>query len=406
MSVRHILIVISGIMITFGCSALVFSTWSAFQAVVPEQLGVDTATWALYITVLYLAEAFSAPFIGKLLAKTDIRIVLSVSALLVGLGFILISIVKTLWIFYVAGLMMGLGEVGLLWLAVPTLCNKWFNKNSGTIIGACMAFTGIGGAIWLQVFNALNASGMDIWTIYMIWGIAALVTSLPFTLLCIRSTPEECGCLPYGAPQTASGKPAGLDAGKAMKSVAFYAVFLLAGIINLLTIVAQQFPKYTKSLDDGTGTMLAVGVTMATVMMASQAICKLALGVCADKNSKVSFLAACATGIIGVLLVWFGTGSTMVLTPALPSTASSSPAASCSFHPGPSAVRPARVPRDLLPRVHVRQHRRRYRCSVLGPVRQNYLMLFTVAIVLLVVVLLLGIFCFGKMKGLQEQWTE
>ena len=32
--------------------------------------------------------------------------------------------------------------------------------------------------------------------------------------------------------------------------------------------------------------------------------------------------------------------------------------------------------------------------------------LFTVAIVLLVVVLLLGIFCFGKMKGLQEQWTE
>ena len=67
MSVRHILIVISGIMITFGCSALVFSTWSAFQAVVPEQLGVPTRlTWALYITVLYLAEAFSAPFIGKL----------------------------------------------------------------------------------------------------------------------------------------------------------------------------------------------------------------------------------------------------------------------------------------------------------------------------------------------------
>lgn len=187
MSVRHILIVISGIMITFGCSALVFSTWSAFQAVVPEQLGVDTATWALYITVLYLAEAFSAPFIGKLLAKTDIRIVLSVSALLVGLGFILISIVKTLWIFYVAGLMMGLGEVGLLWLAVPTLCNKWFNKNSGTIIGACMAFTGIGGAIWLQVFNALNASGMDIWTIYMIW--VSLLWSPLFRSPCCASAP-------------------------------------------------------------------------------------------------------------------------------------------------------------------------------------------------------------------------
>ena len=407
MSVRHILIVISGIMITFGCSALVFATWSAFQAVVPEQLGVDTATWALYITVLYLAEAFSAPFIGKLLAKTDIRIVLSVSALLVGLGFILISIVKTLWIFYVAGLMMGLGEVGLLWLAVPTLCNKWFNKNSGTIIGACMAFTGIGGAIWLQVFNALNASGMDIWTIYMIWGIAALVTSLPFTLLCIRSTPEECGCLPYGAPQTASGKPAGLDAGKAMKSVAFYAVFLLAGIINLLTIVAQQFPKYTKSLDDGTGTMLAVGVTMATVMMASQAICKLALGVCADKNSKVSFLAACATGIIGVLLVWFGTGSTMVLYAG---------AAVYGFFFASCVVLVPILVRQLFgqreyPEIYSRVS---MFVNIVGAIGapfwalfgKNYPMLFTVAIVLLVVVLLLGIFCFGKMKSLQEQWTE
>ena len=332
---------------------------------------------------------------------------LSVSALLVGLGFILISIVKTLWIFYVAGLMMGLGEVGLLWLAVPTLCNKWFNKNSGTIIGACMAFTGIGGAIWLQVFNALNASGMDIWTIYMIWGIAALVTSLPFTLLCIRSTPEECGCLPYGAPQTASGKPAGLDAGKAMKSVAFYAVFLLAGIINLLTIVAQQFPKYTKSLDDGTGTMLAVGVTMATVMMASQAICKLALGVCADKNSKVSFLAACATGIIGVLLVWFGTGSTMVLYAG---------AAVYGFFFASCVVLVPILVRQLFgqreyPEIYSRVS---MFVNIVGAIGapfwalfgKNYPMLFTVAIVLLVVVLLLGIFCFGKMKGLQEQWTE
>ena len=403
MSVRHILIIISGIMITFGCSALVFSTWSAFQAYVPDLLGVPTTQWALYITVLYLAEAFSAPFIGNLLAKTDIRIVLSASALLVGVGFILISLIKSMWIFYVAGLMMGLGEVGLLWLAVPTLCNKWFNQKSGTIIGACMAFTGIGGAIWLQVFNALIASGMDVWTIYMIWGIAALVTSLPFTLLCIRSTPEEAGCLPYGKPQTASGKPAGMDASKAMKSVAFYAVFLLAGIINLLTIVAQQFPKYTKSLDDGTGTFIAVGVTMATVMMASQAICKLALGVCADKNSKLSFFAACACGILGVLLVWFGTGSAMILYAG--SAVYGFFFASCVVLV-PILVRQLFGQREY-PQIYSRVS---MFVNIVGAVGapfwaffgdMSYSILFTVAIVLMVVVLLLGIFCFGKMKGLQ-----
>ncbi len=410
MSVRHILIIISGIMITFGCSALVFSTWSAFQAVVPDLLGVEKGTWALYITVLYLAEAFSAPFIGNLLAKTDIRIVLTASALLVGVGFILISIIRQLWVFYLAGLMMGLGEVGLLWLAVPTLCNKWFNQKSGTIIGACMAFTGIGGAIWLQVFNALYAggNGLDVWTIYMIWGVAALVTSLPFTLLCIRSTPEECGCLPYGKPQTASGKPAGLDANKVMKSVVFYAVFLLAGIINLLTIVAQQFPSYTKSLQGVSFDALAVGVMMATVMMAAQAVCKLALGVCADKNSKLSFFAACATGVIGVLLVWFGTGSEFILYAG---------AAVYGFFFASCVVLVPILVRQLFGQREYPQIYSRVSMfvNIVGAIGApfwafmggfGYPLLFTVAIVLLVIVLLLGIFCFSKMKGLQSEWTE
>ena len=68
MSVRHILIIVTGIM------------------VVPEILGVEKATWAFYVTILYLASAFSAPFIGKILANNDMRVILSASVLLVGLA--------------------------------------------------------------------------------------------------------------------------------------------------------------------------------------------------------------------------------------------------------------------------------------------------------------------------------
>lgn len=410
MSARHVLIVISGIFITFGCSALVFSTWSAFQAVVPDLLGVDKATWAAYITVLYLAEAFSAPFIGRLLAKTDIRIVLTVSALLVGVGFILIGLVKQLWVFYLAGLMMGLGEVGLLWLAVPTMCNAWFNQKGGTIIGLCMAFTGIGGAFWLQVFNALYAggSGLDVWTIYLIWGVAALVTSLPFTLFAIRKTPQEVGCLPYGKPMTASGKPVGIDASKALKSPVFYSVFLFAGVINLLTIVAQQFPSYTKSLTDVTFDALAVGVMMSTVMMVAQAVCKLALGVAADKNAKVSFVAAFVTGVAGILLVWFGTGSEIVLYAG--SAIYGFFFAACVVLV-PVIVRQifgTREYSDIYSRISMFVNI----MGAVGPVFWAFLggfgypQLFTVAIVLLVVVLLLGLFSFARAKTVTDQWTE
>ncbi|MCC6109825.1 MAG: MFS transporter [Denitrobacterium sp.] len=410
MSARHVLVIITGIMITFGCSALVFSTWSAFQAVVPDLLGVEKATWAFYITILYLAEAFSAPFIGKLLAKNDIRVVLSVSALLVGCGFLLISFAKALWAFYVAGLMMGLGEVGILWLAVPTLCNKWFNQKSGTIIGLCMAFTGLGGAFWLQVFNALYAGGqgMDVWTIYFIWGIAALVTSLPFTLLCIRSTPQECGQLPYGEPENKSGKPAGIDASKAMKSAVFYACFLFAGLINLLTIVAQQFPSYTKSLTNVPFDAFAVGVMMATVMMVAQAVFKLMLGVAADKNARATFVAAIVTGIAGILLVWFGTGSEAILYTG--AAVYGFFFASCVVFV-PVFVRQIFGQREY-PEIYSRISLFVNIMGAVGPVfwaflgSFGYSTLFMVAIVLLVLVFVLGWFCFARMKSVREQWTE
>lgn len=313
LSSHHVLIAVTGIMITLGCSALVFSTWSAFQAVVPDQLGVSRTTWALYVTILYFASAVTSPVIGNLLSKYDVRIILSVSAVLVGCGFLLISIARAIWAFYIAGVMMGVGEVALLWLAVPTLCNNWFNKGAGTIIGISMAFTGIGGAVWLQVFNSLYAAGTSVWTIYFIWGIIALVTSLPFTLFCVRRTPQEVGCLPYGAPLTLSGKPEGVKAVKAYKTPVFYAVLVFAGMVNLINIVANQFPTYTKQLEGVPFDALAVGLMMATVMMVAQAICKVALGVVADKNIKISFVATFVAGISGVILVWFGTASPIIL---------------------------------------------------------------------------------------------
>ena len=47
MSSRHVLLIITGIMLTFGCSALTFSTWTNFQPVVSEAMGMVTSTGAI-----------------------------------------------------------------------------------------------------------------------------------------------------------------------------------------------------------------------------------------------------------------------------------------------------------------------------------------------------------------------
>ena len=326
MSSRHVLLIITGIMLTFGCSALTFSTWTNFQPVVSEAMGmvtstgaIDTAPFALYITVLYLTMTVVSPMAGKLIQKMDIRIILSVSAALVGIAFILMSIYTEIWQFYISGVLLGLGEISILWLAIPTLMNRWFKKSAGFFIGICMAMTGVGGAIWNSLFTALNSSGTSYQTIYLIWGIVALATSLPFTLFCIRSTPEEVGLQPYGAEIAEDGtveKAKGLSASKAMKSPVFYAVFIYAGIINFLTIIAPQFPSYMRSLG-AAGTVAydvaVVGGVMSVAVMVAQAISKVAMGGFADKNAKVTMITAFVAGVAGILLVWLGVQSEIAL---------------------------------------------------------------------------------------------
>lgn len=320
LTVRHLLVVLTGIMITFGCSALCFSTWGLFQPVVAEGLGVEVTAFAMYVTVMYLTMTIASPFAGKLLQTMDIRILLSASAALVGCAFLLMSFSNTIVLFYAAAVMLGLGEITILWLAIPTLINRWFVERAGFFIGLCMAFTGIGGAIWSAVFTALTALGVDFHTIYLIWGVIALVTSLPFTLFCVRNSPEDCGLAPYGASmqKAASGaevaaKPAGLSAGFVMKTPMFYAICVFAGLINIAILIAMQFPTYTKSLTDVAFDVAVVGGVMTSVMMVGQAIFKVVLGAAADKNAKGALIFAFAAGVAGILLCWFGTFSEYVM---------------------------------------------------------------------------------------------
>lgn len=416
------MLIVTGIMLTFGCSALTFSTWTNFQPVVSEAMGiytasgaVDTTPFALYITVLYLTMTVVSPVAGTLLQKLDIRITLSVSAALVGVGFILMSMYTQIWQFYISGVLMGLGEISILWLAIPTLMNRWFNKNAGFFIGVCMAMTGVGGAIWNSLFTALNASGVAYQTIYLIWGVIALVTSLPFTLFCIRSTPEEVGLAPYGSAVKADGtaaKPMGISAKAAMKSPVFYIVFIFCGIINLLSIITPQFPSYMRSLGAAGSVaydVAVVGGIMSVAVMVAQAISKVAMGGFADKNARLATIAACASGIVGILLVWFGVGSEILLYIG---------ACVYGFFFASAVVLVPIVVRQVFGTREYSEIYSRIQvfvnlmgasgAAIWAFVGSNfgYGSVFAIAIACQVLTLVLGLVAFGRQKAVQEQWTD
>ncbi|QGF22421.1 MFS transporter [Raineyella fluvialis] len=316
LSIRHTLVVVTGCMLTLGCSALAFSTWGLFQPLVAEKLGVTQPQFAGYITVMYLTMTAMSPLAGKVLQGFDIRLVLSAAALLVAGGFLLMSVATSIWVFYLAGIVMGAGTIFILWLAVPTLINRWFARRAGLLIGVCMAFTGVGGALWSAVFTVLTKSGWDFHGLYRLWAVIALLTSLPFTLFAVRGRPADVGLLPYGTDLGATGKapaPRGLSAAQAMRSPVFYALCLGAGVINIAVLIAMQFPAYAKTLTDVPWDRVVVGGVMSSLMMTGQAIGKVTIGLVADRSPRNALLFAVSAAVAGVLLCWLGAGSLPLL---------------------------------------------------------------------------------------------
>ena len=113
MSSRHVLLIITGIMLTFGCSALTFSTWTNFQPVVSEAMGmvtstgaIDTAPFALYITVLYLTMTVGVPDGGQAYSEDGHSHHTERVCRVGGIAFILMSIYTEIWQFYISGVLL------------------------------------------------------------------------------------------------------------------------------------------------------------------------------------------------------------------------------------------------------------------------------------------------------------
>ncbi len=314
-------IVASCIAITCLPCALVLSCAGIFFTPVSEFFGVPRASFTLYFSILNVMMMLTLPMAGSHLSKLDTRKVLSGATTLAGLGLIGMSFGNSMPWFYVCGAILGVGMAPLIYLSVPTLINAWCVKRVGFFVGLCMAFTGIGGVIFNPIGTAFIQSGPEGWrTAYLVFGIIALVGTLPFTLFVVRSKPEDKGLLPYGAgeedevstkkaPDTAEGVPASV----AMKTPAFYALAVFCGVITLNQTIYQFLASYATSFADTLPAIAAASGVVASAAMAGQAIGKVVLGVINDKSVRLGIFFGLACGAVGVVLMWFFPSPLMML---------------------------------------------------------------------------------------------
>lgn len=311
-SLSHYLIVATGIVLCLAPSAMPTGCAGIFYPSIMGYLEISKATLAIYQTILGLSIAVTLPFIGRLMERFDLRIMLTIGASCSGITMIAMSFFNAIWQWYIAGFFLGVGVAICLYLAVPTLIGRWFKERVGFFIGLCMAFTGVGGVVFNALGGVLIASGPDGWRLgYLVFGIICLAITLPFTIFAVRSFPSDKGLLPFEKGNATEKKvptslaPTGVSASKAMRTPVFFALAFFAGFVTLASVYFQFIPTYCASFSDVAPMIAAAGATAASAVALGQALGKILLGSVNDKSPRIGLAIGIVAGIIGFLLLWF-----------------------------------------------------------------------------------------------------
>ena len=209
------------IMITLGfCS----STKSLYLDVVCSNLNIDRGAFSLNDTCRFVANAIVNLFFGTLVHKFGTKkLMLAGIVALVGAE-VLYAVASNVWMFYLGGMLLGIGFSWTGTTMIGCVVNKWCRENRGTIMGAVLAANGIGGAIAIQILSPIiEAGGEKYRNAYMISAVAVLAVGI-LILIFMREAPKNFDAsTPVHTKKKGRGKPwVGIEFSRAKLMPYFY----------------------------------------------------------------------------------------------------------------------------------------------------------------------------------------
>lgn len=303
-------IVAGGFLLNFCGIGIIINCSSIYLKPVIDTYGFSRGDLALYFTIAALTMMAAAPFVGKLLEKYDVRIIMGICTAMMSVCVLLFSQCKTLSQFYIAAFFMGIGSAGAHLIPVSMMVSNWFKEKQGLAMGIVFAASALGGAVGSPVTNwiILNYGWQ---ASYIITGIFAGVITIPISIFMMRTRPQDMGLLPYG--QTA--EEVEINEGSEGMTVADYlktgTFWLLALSFFLLSVVClgiqQHIVPYLTDL--GYGPTFAAYIF--TLFMGLLVPAKVVLGAVCDRiGMRKSFiivlliLTLADLSLFGVHAVW------------------------------------------------------------------------------------------------------
>ncbi len=178
-----------------------FHAMSVWAVALEREFGWNRTQLGFALTFTRVEGGLMGPLEGYLTDKVGTRRMVFVGLLILGSAFIFFGQVQNLWMFYLAYVLMAVGQGLGSWIPLMTMLNRWFQRrramalgwsNMGSRAGALVLVPAIAWAIdpdFDRLGWRMTATVLGVFMVAVAWPISRL----------IRNYPEDYGLLPDGA---------------------------------------------------------------------------------------------------------------------------------------------------------------------------------------------------------------
>ena len=178
-------------------------SFGAFVTPWQREFHLDRSTVSLISLVSFVVYGLTQPLVGRLVDRLGVRLVMTVSVLVVGLSLIAAAFVQSpVALALVYGGLASLGFGGASGVAASVAVTQWFKEKRGLAFGIIEA--GFGAGQFVLVPASLFLIDAHGWRVTLAaLGAFAAVAAFPVLLVFLKARPADVGLIPYGGDQAA-----------------------------------------------------------------------------------------------------------------------------------------------------------------------------------------------------------
>ncbi|MFH1350663.1 MAG: MFS transporter [Pseudomonadota bacterium] len=250
-------------------------------------------------TIMLITMGLSSPAVGKAADRLGPKRVILMGAGILGLGFVWLSLMNSLWQFYAGYVLTGIGIASMGQVPLTMVVSSWFRQRRGLAIGIMASGIGVGGLGVAPVLGGYLIPGFGWRAGYLTFGLLTWGIVIPLVFFVVKEKPggvkqdsnddEVKG--PVGISAILNGRTDIMTLGKALLTSAFWLIagsFMLSQFSGMGTIQSQVPHLQDIGFPIGTAAAALGGIGLVS------AVSKVGFGWLCDRINPKH---ACAIGI-------------------------------------------------------------------------------------------------------------